>query len=505
MPTGDPAADRLFAAADLGSRSFHLTVARVHGENIEVVDRVREPVRLAAGLREKRIEPLVWRRAADALARIGERIRDIPEDQTRAVGTNAFRQVKRRRAVLREAAAALGRRVEIISGAEEARLIYLGVSGLLPGAAGRRLVVDIGGGSTELVIGRGDEPLRAASLYMGCVSFSRRFFPGGRLTRRAFAAAETEARRELETVEEGFLNLGWVDTHGSSGTVLAVAELLRGNGGITRPGLRDLRDRLVRAGHVEALAEGPSALPGMAADRARDFPGGVAILRAAMKSLGIRRVEAAEGALREGVLFDLIGRRQARDVRESTIRNLMTQYRVDPEQAARVKATALVGFEQLEAAWDLGDPSEAQFLRWAADLHEIGLSVSFSGHHRHGAYIVSNSDMPGFSRDDQELLATLIAAQRQRLRPGRFEDLTAADPLTTGRLAAILRIAVLLCRRRSREPLPLIRARGTGRGLELAFPPGWLDRHPLTRAGTAREAEELATLGIELTVRGDRD
>ena len=491
----------LFAAVDLGSRSFHLTVARVHGENIEVVDRVKEPVRLAAGIRNKAVEPATWRRAAAALARIGERIRDIPAGQARAVGTNAFRQVKDRKALLGDATKALGHRVEIISGVEEARLIYVGVSTLFPEENGRRLVLDIGGGSTELVIGQGEEPLRAASLYMGCISFTGRFFPGGVITEPAFVAAETEARRELETVEEGFLALGWSRVLGSSGTVLAAAELLRSNGGLTRVALKGLRDRMIRGAHVEALARGPAAIPGFPADRALDFPGGIAVLRAAMETFDIERIEPAEGALREGVLFDLIGRRRRQDVRESTIRNLMTQYRVDREQAERVKATALVGLRQLKRPWGLEHEAHERFLRWAAELHEVGLSVSFSGHHHHGAYIVRNTDMPGFSRDDQELLAALIETHRQRLRPGRFEKMTAADPVTSGRLAAILRIAVLLCRRRSREPLPLIEAGAPDGQLELAFPPGWLDHHPLTRAGIAKEAEQLAAIGIELRVR----
>ena len=491
----------LFAAVDLGSRSFHLTVARVHGENIEVVDRVKEPVRLAAGIRNKAVEPAVWKRAEAALARIGERIRDIPPGQARAVGTNAFRQVKARKALLGDAAKALGHRVEVISGPEEARLIYLGVSTLLPDGDGRRLIVDIGGGSTELVIGKGHEPLRAASLYMGCVSFTGRFFGTGAISKAAFVAAETEARRELETVEEGFLGLGWSSAFGSSGTVLAAAELLRASGGLTRAGLKRLRNRMIRAAHVESVTEGPDAIPGFPADRTWDFPGGVAILRAAMKTLDIERIEPAEGALREGVLFDLIGRRRRQDVREATIRNLVTQYRVDSEQAERVKATALVGLKQLREPWGLEHESHERFLRWAADLHEIGLSVSFSGHHRHGAYIVRNSEMPGFSRDDQELLAALIETHRQRLRHGRFDEMTAADPVTTARLAAILRIAVLLCRRRSREPLPLIEAAAEDGRLDLAFPPGWLDHHPLTRAGIAQEAEELAAIRLELRVR----
>ncbi len=505
LPTEASPPDGLFAAVDLGSRSFHLTVARVHGDNIEVVDQLREPVRLAAGLREDGVDAAVWGRCRESLARIGERIRDIPSGQARAVGTNAFRQLAKRRRVLDEAAAALGQRVEVISGSEEARLIYHGVDSMLPRTEERRLVVDIGGGSTELIIGSGGAPLRTHSLYMGCVSFTRKFFPGGAIRRRNFAAAETEARRELETIEDGFLRLGWSSAHGSSGTVRAAARLLRPLGGLTRPGLKGLRQQMIRAAHIEGLTEGADRIADLPVERAWDFPGGVAILRAIMKALELPRIAPAEGALREGVLHDLIGRRRHQDMRDATIRNLMAQYRVDIEQAVRVRETALAGWSQLRRAWGLEHETLPRFLRWAATLHEIGLSVSFSGHHRHGAYIVRNSDMPGFSRDDQELLAVLIETHRQRLRPGRFEEVTAADPQTAGRLAAILRIAVLLCRRRSRELLPPIRASGGPDALELSFPGGWLSRYPLTRANLETEARELRSLGISLRIHENGD
>ena len=416
----------------------------------------------------------------------------------RAVGTNTFRRLRDRRAVLRGVSDALGRRVEVISGAEEARLIYIGVAATLPDGDGRRLVVDIGGGSTELVIGQGATPLGVASLYMGCVSFTRRFFRAGAITRAAFAAAETEARREMATIEEEFLSVGWDRALGSSGTIRAAAGLLRPEGGITSGALKRLRNRLVRAGHVAAAVEGPDAIPGYPADRAWDFPGGVAILRAVMKSLDVESLEPADGALREGVLHDLIGRRRQRDVREATIASLQAQYRVDREQAARVTRTALFGLRQVGESWDLEGELPERFLRWAGALHEIGLSLSFSGHHRHGAYIVRNSEMPGFSRDDQEFLAALIENHRQKLRPESLEDLGPPGPSAALRLAAILRIAVLLCRRRSREPLPQIHAEADGPRLALRFPAGWLAEHPLTEASVRREERQLGGAGIEL-------
>jgi len=486
-----------FAAVDLGSNSFHMKIARAVHDEVHEVDRLRERVRLAFGLtEEKTLSEEALERAYDTLAKFGERIRDIPGKQVRAVGTNTLRQVKKPRAVLKKASEALGHNIEIISGQEEARLIYLGVSHSLPFDDERRLVVDIGGGSTEVIIGEGFDSKRVTSLFMGCVSFTNRFFPDGAITADGMKAAETAARVELETIEDRFKNLGWENAFGASGTIHAVAAVLRENGwsqGITRKGLKKLAKALVDTGKVSKLN-----LPGLSDERAPVFAGGVAILKSVFESLEVEVMEPANGALREGVLHDLIGRNRHEDTREGTIQRLVEQYRIDTTQADRVERSALSGLKQLKRAWELDDSDFRHLLVWASRLHEIGITISYSGYHRHGAYIVANSELAGFSRDDQAVLATLIGAHRRKLDRIDFQDLTLIEEETTLRLAILLRLAVLLNRHRSPRPLPPIAAAGTKKNLSIAFPDGWLDEHPLTRADLDAEAKALKKVGYDL-------
>ena len=487
-----------FAAVDLGSNSFHMKIARaIQGDEIHDVDRLRERVRLAAGLTEdKNLSDEALERAFAALEKFGERLRDVPSKQVRAVGTNTLRQVKNPREVLARASRALGHHVEIISGQEEARLIYLGVSHSLPSSDERRLAVDIGGGSTECIIGEGFESRHTASLFMGCVSFTNRFFPDGIITAERMKQAETAARVELETVEDRFKSLGWDGAYGASGTLIAVSTVSRESGfgqQITRKGLKKLSKAIVEAGSISKLA-----LPGLRPERAPVFPGGVAIARAVIEGLEVDAMEPATGALREGVLYDLIGRVRHEDTRERTIQRLEEQYRFDVAQANRVERTALAELKQLEKAWALEDLEYRQILIWAARLHEIGIAISYSGYHRHGAYIVANAELAGFSRGDQTSLATLIGAHRRKIARPVFEELTQIDPETALRLAIILRIAVLLNRPRSPRPLPVVTAAGTKKGLTIAFPADWLETHALTRADLEQETKYIKKSGYDL-------
>jgi exopolyphosphatase/guanosine-5'-triphosphate,3'-diphosphate pyrophosphatase len=486
-----------FAAVDLGSNSFHMKIVRVVQDEIHDVDRLRERVRLAAGLRDdKTLSEEALARAYETLARFGERLRAIPPKQVRAVGTNTLRQVKNPKTVLKKASEALGHQIEIISGQEEARLIYLGVSHSLPFEDERRLVVDIGGGSTECIIGEGFESHLAASLFMGCVSFTRRFFPDGELSEDNMRAAETAARVELETIEDRFRSLGWERAYGSSGTVLAVAAVLRENGwgpGISRKGLKKLERALVDAGRLSKLS-----LAGLNEERTPVFPGGVAILKSVFDALEIEVMEPATGALREGVLYDLIGRIRHEDARERAIQRLVEQYRVDNVQAGRVERAALAVWKQVRSDWGLEEHEDRQLLIWAARLHEIGLTISYSGYQRHGAYIVANSELPGFSIDDQRLLSALIEAHRRKIPRASFEELTLVDPETALRLAILLRLAVLLNRARSPSLLPAIKFSAKKKTLTLGFPSGWLEQHPLTSADLKEEAAHLRKAGYDL-------
>ena len=379
------------AAVDLGSNSFHMKVARVVGGELQVVDRMRETVRLAAGLdAANRITGEAAERALHCLGRFGQRLRDLPSGNVRVVGTNTFRRARGSGAFFAEAESALGHPVEILDGREEARLIYLGVSQGIAADERQRLVVDIGGGSTELIIGRRFTPLHTESLYMGCVSLSLTHFAGGRIRRTSVRAAELEAARELDPIRARYRKAGWDAAFGASGTVRAIDRAIRelgwSSGGITREALRRLRDALAGAGHVEALGS-----LGVETARAAVFPGGVAILCAVFDTLGIRRMSAAEGALREGVLHDLIGRFRHHDVRDATIGNLSRRFRIDTGQAARVERSALCLYRQVARAWRLRKPRYRDWLSWAARLHEVGLDVAHNQYHKHGAYLLEHA------------------------------------------------------------------------------------------------------------------
>ncbi len=485
-------------AIDLGSNSFHMVVARVVDGQLTLIDRMRERVQLAAGLDERNnLTHDAIDRGIDCLRRFGER---IPAGvRVRAVGTNTLRKARNTREFLRKATAALGHPVEVIPGREEARLIYLGVVRSLGGAAERRLVIDIGGGSTELIIGEGFEGKLAESLHIGCIGHTTRFFADGRLRKESFREATTAARVELETIEQAFRRTGWVAAIGSSGTILSIEAILRANGwgeSITRDGLRQLRDAMIAAGRLSKLQ-----LPGLPADRASVLPGGLAILYGAFKSLKIDRMSTASGALREGLLYDTLGRIAHEDVRERTIAWLCERYAVDRSQAARVETSALALLDRAQAAWELHHPDLRLVLGWAARLHEIGLALSYSGYHKHGAYLVANSDLPGFSREQQGLLAALVGAHRRRLRPERVAELRGAGGNAAVRLAVLLRLAATLNRARDPEGAVLPEMTAAGTIVELRFPKGWLEDHPMTATDLQYEQSFLAAAGISLVAR----
>ena len=486
-----------YAAVDLGSNSFHMEIARVVQNEVHVVDRLREHVRLADGLtKNKTLTDRALTYAFETLERFGERIRDIPTKQVRAVGTNTLRQIRKPKPVLKKASESLGHNIEIISGQEEARLIYLGVSHTLPHDDEQRIVIDIGGGSTELVIGEGFELKRAASLFMGCVSFTRHFFPNGTVTAKKMKTAITAARIELEAVENRFKNLGWEKTYGTSGTIISIEKILRESGwshGITREGLERLVKELVKVKDINT-----AVFSGLTAERTPVFLGGVAILKSIFDSLELDSMNIAPAALRDGVLHDLVGRNRHQDARDRTTQRLIEQYRIDTAQAERVERTAIEVLRQLNDVWKLEHAEIRQHLVWACRLHEIGITVSYNGYQRHGAYIIANAELPGFSRDDQTLLATLIDAHRRKLSRSPFQRLTLVAGETALRLSIILRIAVMLNRQRSSRALPKIIAQGTKKTLSLTFPKGWLKKHPLSQADLEEEAKILKRVGYQL-------
>lgn len=480
------------AAIDLGSNSFHLIVAQVVNGQIRVLDRLREMVRLAAGLdKNNDLEPATRERAIACLKRFGQRLREMPQGSVRAVGTNTLRRMRLPDPFLEEATQALGHSIEIIAGREEARLIYLGVSHGLPDSSARRLVIDIGGGSTELILGERFEPMQMESLHMGCVSASQAFFASGEIREKSWNKAVIAARLELQAIEADYRTRGWGEVVGASGTIRAVADVVRAQGwsdnGITFTALQKLVDTLLAAGHVAKLA-----LPGLKEERLAVFPGGVAVLYAIFQALGIERMTDSEWALREGLLYDQVGRFRHEDVRERTIASLKQTYLVDMAQSQRVEQTAQMLLSLVAEPWQLHDEEAASVLGWAARLHEIGLAIAHSQYHKHAAYLLENSDMPGFTRREQKILGLLARSHRRKFPFALFKELPQPQGVRLFRLAILLRLAVLLHRSRMGYELPLLEITTAERDLALGFPAGWLDAHPLTSADLEQEAAYLA-------------
>lgn len=499
----DPTPD-VIAAVDLGSNSFHMVVARRSNGEITILDRIREMVRLGAGLdAQGRITPAATETALACLGRFRERLAALEAGQVRAVGTNTLRRARRRAGFLAQARNALGHPIEVISGVEEARLVYLGAAHSLPSQTGRRLVVDIGGGSTELIVGEGYEALRLESLYMGCVSSSERFFADGVVSAEGFRDARMFARRELEPVRKAFRQQHWQQAVGTSGTIRATGRVLRllgaTGGEITRAGLEVLRERLLAAGDMAR-----HDLPGLGEQRAPVYPGGLAVLTEIFAALEIETMVPAEGALREGLLWDLVGRLTDEDARDRSVRGFQQRFHADAAQAERVEAAALALLERLAGPWDLADPECADLLAWGARLHEVGLDIAHAQHQLHAAYLLRHADLAGFSFDQQRRLAVLVGGHRRKIRKDLLEDLHDLQEPWSKRmpyLMTILRLAVLLKRSRSDKPVPAIAVEATRRKLKLEFATGWLEAHPLTLADLEQEARYLGALDLKLSFR----
>jgi exopolyphosphatase/guanosine-5'-triphosphate,3'-diphosphate pyrophosphatase len=475
------------AAVDLGSNSFHMIVARIQDGHLHILDRLREPVRLADGLDDRRVlSEDAQQRALACLERFGQRVREMPPGSVRIVGTNTLRSAHGLKGFLQAAEKALGHDIEIIAGREEARLIYLGVAHSIAAGGERRLVMDIGGGSTEFIVGEGFETVRRESLYMGCVTMSKRFFPDGVYKNKALRRAEIAARLELQPIAAEYRGLGWERAIGASGSIKAIERVIVANGwadGITPAGLQKLRAAVLEAGNAKALA----ALKGMGEDRVPVFAGGLAVLLGTFEELQIKRMEVSDGALREGLVYDLLGRIFHEDVRERTIRGLLKRYAVDLEQAQRIQATALDCLRQVAESWQLNSEEHRHMLGWGALLHESGRLVAHGQYHKHGGYILQNSDMAGFSRQEQALLAALVRGHRRKFPVGEFTRLLEEDAPMGMRLCVLLRLAVLLHRSRSQAALPAFTLSAQDNAVDLRFPEDWLNQHPLTQADLEQE------------------
>src|SRR5690554_2170941 len=490
----------LLAAIDLGSNSFHIIVARVFAGELSTLDVLSEKVQLAAGLdAESCLTEAAMARGLECLGRFAQRIADLPRQSIRVVGTNALREARNSDVFIARAEALLGTPVEIIAGREEARLIYLGVSHTLADDTGRRLVVDIGGGSTEFIIGSRFEPRLCESLQMGCVSYTDQFFSNGEISAAAMKEARMAALQELLSIRRDYRRLGWSSSVGASGTIKAARQACISLGfssdSITAKGLKQLSEHLIEAGHVNHIQ-----IDGIKDERCAVLPAGIAIVSAIFESLGVESMSFSQGALREGLLYDMAGRLQHQDVRERTVDALARRDHVDLREAARVEATALAALDQVKDSWLLQDPDYRELLSWAARTHEIGLAVAHSQFHKHSAYLLQHSDLPGFTRPEQQQLAFLVRGHRRKFPTEEFRNLPPALKTACRHLCLLLRLAVLLHRSRSRARLPRFKLHVDGQRIELTFPEGWLEQHPLTQADLEQEAGYLRSIDFKLRI-----
>ena len=477
-----------------------MIVARVEELNeqyqIYVIDSLRESVRLGAGLDEKKIlDTPSQTRALAALERFGERLRSFDTHNVRAVATNAVRIARNGESFVRKAEKALGFKIDVISGIEEARLVYCGVAHQLPSGQGRRLVVDIGGGSTEFIIGQDYKPVAMESLYVGCVSTAQQYFNDGTITAKNMREAILNTRKEVATLRHQLRSLGWKNAFGSSGTARALAEICVQNGftehGISAQALEKIRKHIVEAGHLDRIT-----LLGLKTDRLPMMPGGLAVMCGVFEELEIEQMEVTEGALRQGLLYDLLGRQYQQDMRETTVAQFLNRYKIDKTHARQVRKVASLLFSQI-CENNKALQEQLPLLQWAASLHEIGLSISHNSHHKHAAYILSNADMPGFSKREQAILSTWVLAHNGKLNN--------VANLALGQYAwpapMCLRLACLFMRRREVQAMPAVQLKRSSKTLEITVPAAWLQAHPLTQYALEMEVDQWSKIGLNLLLK----
>ena len=481
------------AAVDLGSNSFRLLIAKVEGGQIVPISTHREGVRLAGGLTDSNeLAEEKIAEATDALSRFRERLGSIPKDRVRAVATSTYRVAKNRQALLKASEHALGLPIDIVSGQEEARLIYLGCAHTLPWSEQERLIVDIGGGSTEFIVGKRYDPELTESFPLGAVTLSQHFFPGATVTAAAFRKAEVFVCSRLEVLQKRYKQ-GWATAYGSSGTIRAIHEIVTENGFgtvINIDALIKLQGMMIDAGHMNRLE-----LAALKASRAPVLPGGLAILLGLMQELNVDRMEPAEGALRLGVLYDMLQRADASpslstDPRSITVDRLQRRYDASVEQARRVAALAQSFWAQASNA-----PPDA-LLHWAAAVHEIGMAIAHEDYHRHSAYIIEHSDLYGFSEQERTALALLVLGHTGSLKKLSRDELTGE---ATTRLLC-LRLAALFCHGRVNDS-PNATFTVSAAAFSLHLDAHWLGEHPLTAFLLDEEVARWIKFGVAFSLR----
>ena len=487
------------AALDIGSNSFHLVVARIVAGSVQILHKVKQKVRLADGLSaDGELSVEAQQRGLDTLAIIAESLQDFAPESVRVVATHTLRKASNAKAFLQEAKKVFPFPIEIISGAEEARLIYQGVAHTNH-QLGQRLVIDIGGGSTEFIIGEGFETKILRSLQMGCVSYTNKYFKHGELKSKAFAKAITAAQQELEMIDKKFNQIGWQFCIGTSGTIKSIIELAsqldstNRENSVSLSDLTTLMNLCCAAGNSKDLK-----LQDLSDDRRPVFAAGLSILIAIFKSLGISEMTYSPAALREGVLYEMGDQLAQTDIRQRSADSLATRYDVDIEQAKRVLNTTMHLYQQIRKSWDINHPELKSLLGWSALLHEVGIQINTRGVQRHSGYILQNIDLPGFGQEQQNLLATLVRFHRKKIRTGDIPEFTLLQQQQVYKLLVLLRLGILLNIKRQDDILPEIEISVDNKTINLGFPPDWLAQKPVFSADLDREVEYLKEIDMKL-------
>ncbi len=482
------------AAVDIGSNSIHLIVARQINGTLQPLIAEKQMVRLAAGLKRGKLNAAAIDRGLHALHALEPVLAGLPAERVRIIATHALRAAKNRDEFIAAAREVLPYPIEVVSGDEEARLIYQGVAHTTP-ADGRRLIIDIGGGSTEFVIGEQFQPLQLSSLSMGSESYRRKYFKHGDITPQQLAKATEAASVELAKMERRFCATGWQHALGTSGSIkvlLRFAALCEDNfqQQLTTATMATLRKVLLAAQHIDNLS-------GIDSDRQAQLPAAFAILDAAFNVLGIESLQLNEAALREGVLYELCDQLDERDIRKRTIDSLCLRYSTDSNQSQRVARTIAQLLPQLQLPKKT-HREYALYLNWAAALHEVGLDISHRKLQEHGRYIIANAELPGFSRDQQQILATLVGMQRKSFYRHQLPKLTLLSRPALLQMVLIMRLAVVLNTRRLDRELPPITLSFDTTATQLSFADQWLDSHPLLAADLEREIAYWRGCGLKL-------
>ena len=492
--------ENCIAALDIGSNSFHFVLARIVDQNLQILHSEKYSVKLADGLdQENMLSKAAINRGLAVLSQLADMAEQLTTDNFRIVATYTLRKAKNAHQFLSQAQKILPFDIEVISGHEEARLIYQGVSHYVASDT-KHLVLDIGGGSTECIVGKNNKITFLDSIDMGCVSFSRSYFPEGDISDTAFKHAVLHASLEIEAVASGFTRPGWQTAYGTSGTIKSIYQIINYGQELPQPiqlsQLYQLRSQLIAAKHVSNIN-----INGLKDARIDVICPGLAILIALMEVLRIKELDYCDYALREGVLFGLLDQKLSSNIHNRTITSLMTRFNVDVEQIERVKTVAKQLFKQLKEPWQLSGKHYENLLYWAISLHEIGLDINPAGFHRHGRYIIENADLAGFNQEQVQALAWLVGSQRRKIQALDNMSWFLIKPLKLASILVIFRIACLLNKKRQLANLPDIKLSTKHGQLFCHFPKTWLAENPLIVADLHQEQQQLKAINIELVIR----